>query len=168
MKINLLSFKTAALLASGVILTWANPSWAQGKGDNQDDPHSGKVDRFGDGNSGQGDDLHKHGKINSLNSKESDENSQMCPHPRRHRPMNEAAREEMRKRRAEHRAQEGTDQDSPPRRHQCCKPQNNEGGLGGDQGEVKEHSNNGVRDHGKGEGRDGAGQGKGRGRGPRK
>lgn len=34
----------------------------KGKGDNKDDQKSGKVDRKGDGNSGQGDDLHKKDK----------------------------------------------------------------------------------------------------------
>lgn len=43
----------------GCSLFFGRQLLAAGKGDNRDDSHSGKVDRVGDGNSGQGDDLHK-------------------------------------------------------------------------------------------------------------
>jgi hypothetical protein len=50
----------ATLILAGLL---AAPAFAQGKGgDNKDDRHSGKVDRSGDGNSGQGDDLHRKSK----------------------------------------------------------------------------------------------------------
>ena len=55
MKINMNLF---GLLAAALILGFGCPLYA-GKGDNQDDPKSGKIDQTGDGNSGQGDDLHK-------------------------------------------------------------------------------------------------------------
>lgn len=44
----LLACATAALLAG--------PAFAQSQGDNRDDDRSGRIDRAGDGNSGQGDD----------------------------------------------------------------------------------------------------------------
>jgi hypothetical protein len=53
-----------AIAALVIVALFATPLFAQGKGkgDNRDDRRSGKVDRRGDGNSGQGDDLHKKDK----------------------------------------------------------------------------------------------------------
>ena len=50
------AYSAAALLG---MLAWTANANAQGRGDNRDDPRSGRTDRVGDGNSGHGDDIHR-------------------------------------------------------------------------------------------------------------
>lgn len=124
--------------------TGINKPFPERRGDNRDDTRSGKIDRPGDGNSGQGDDKNRPSKDkftppSNKEGKRPPVFKPHCPTCRCH---------------LLHRPQPST---QPQREEDSGKiqPSSSSSSPKGD--------NQGVRDRGQGEGRDGVGQGKGQG-----
>lgn len=99
---------TVAAAAASIVLL-ANAAWAAGRGDNRDDRRSGRVDRPGDGNSGQGDDLHR--------PDHPDGDRGACDRDHAHARARRAHREAHERARAAHRRwhRRGCDHDRPRR-----------------------------------------------------
>jgi len=157
------------------------PKRKWGAGDNRDDNKSGKIDRPGDGNSGQGNDRKREGNDRPKVRPNQPQGGSSANTPDKRRGDNrDDAKSGKVDRPGDGNSGQGNDKDArlrPPHNPRTCpicnprlkndgknrKPGTSQGNSGISGTVPKNKGNEGVRDGGKGEGRDSAGQDKGQG-----